>query len=134
VTDEAQLEGLRAWTHVIYGLHAWTVLTGLLTPALVVTMFLTGWPSIIAVVLSYLKRSEAAGSFLESHFRWLIRTFWFALPWALLGALLWITFLLIPLAILVWAVTGIWIAYRVARGWIALVQGRSLPMPATGSG
>ena len=134
MTDEAQLEGLRAWTHVIYGLHAWTVLTGLLTPALVVTMFLTGWPSIIAVVLSYLKRSEAAGSFLESHFRWLIRTFWFALPWALLGALLWITFLLIPLAILVWAVTGIWIAYRVARGWIALVQGRSLPMPATGSG
>jgi uncharacterized membrane protein len=132
VSGEAQLEGLRAWTHVIYGLHAWTVITGLLTPALVVTMFLTGWPSLIAVVLSYAKRGEAAGTFLESHFRWLIRTFWFALPWALLGLLLWITFLLIPVAILVWAVTGLWIAYRIARGWIALVQGRPLPQPGPG--
>lgn len=132
MSGEAQLEGLRAWTHVIYGLHAWTVITGLLTPALVVTMFLTGWPSLIAVVLSYAKRGEAAGTFLESHFRWLIRTFWFALPWALLGLLLWITFLLIPVAILVWAVTGLWIAYRIARGWIALVQGRPLPQPGPG--
>jgi uncharacterized membrane protein len=132
VSGEAQLEGLRAWTHIIYGLHAWTVITGLLTPALVVTMFLTGWPSLIAVVLSYAKRGEAAGTFLESHYRWLIRTFWFALPWALLGLVLWITFLLIPLAILVWAVTGIWIAYRIARGWIALAQGKPMPAPRPG--
>lgn len=134
MTGETQLEGLRAWTHVIYGLHAWTVIAGLLTPALVVTMFLTGWPSLVAVVLSYLKRGDAAGTFLASHFRWLIRTFWFALPWALLGALLWVTFLLIPVAILVWAVTGVWIVYRIARGWIALVQGRPLPAPAAGTG
>jgi uncharacterized membrane protein len=133
MTDEARLEGLRAWTHVIYALHAWTVIAGVLTPALVVTMFLTGWPSLIAVVLSYVKRGEAAGTFLQSHYRWLIRTFWFALPWALLGALLWITFLLIPVAILVWALTGLWITYRVARGWIALVQGRPLPQPGPGS-
>jgi len=55
--------------------------------------------AIIAVVLNYAKRAEATGSFLESHFRWQIRTFWFAVPWALLGAILWLTLLLIPLAV-----------------------------------
>jgi uncharacterized membrane protein len=127
VTDE-KLEGLRAWTHVIYALHAWTVLAGLLTPVMVVTAFLLGWPSLIAVVLNYVKRAEAAGTVLESHFRWQIRTFWFALPWALLGLVLWVTLLLIPFAILVWIFAGLWITYRVARGWIALVQGKPMPM------
>jgi uncharacterized membrane protein len=123
-------EGLRAWTHVIYALHAWSVVAGLLTPALVVTAFLLGWPSIIAVVINYAKRAEAAGTALESHFRWQIRTFWFAVPWALAGLVLWMTFLLIPVALLVWGLTGLWVAYRVGRGWIALVRGRAMPMPA----
>jgi uncharacterized membrane protein len=127
VSESDPLAGLRAWTHVIYALHAWSVLAGILTPALIVTAFLLGWPSIVAVVLNYVKRSEAAGTFLESHFRWQIRTFWFAVPWALLGAILWLTLLLIPLAILLWVVTGIWVVYRVTRGWIALANGRPLP-------
>lgn len=120
-------DGLRAWTHVIYALHAWTVVAGLLTPMLIVTAFLLGWPSLIAVVLNYVKRGEARGTYLESHFRWQIRTFWFAVPWALLGVLLFVTFFLIPVAIVLWAVTGAWVAYRVARGWAALIQGKPLP-------
>ena len=128
MSEQAKLEGLRAWTHVIYGLHAWSVLAGLLTPALVVTMFVTGWPSLIAVVLNYVKRSEARGTSLESHFRWQIRTFWIALPLLLLGILLWLTLLLIPVAFVLLGLTGLWIVYRVARGWIALVQGKPMPM------
>lgn len=127
--DAGRLEGLRAWTHVIYALHAWSVVAGLLTPALVVTAFLLGWPSIIAVVLNYAKRSEAVGTPLESHFRWQIRTFWFAVPWALAGLVLWMTLLLIPVALVLWGLTGLWVAYRVGRGWIVLVQGRPMPMP-----
>ena len=126
---DAHLEGLKAWTHVIYGLHAWSVLAGILTPALVVTTFLLGWPSIVAVILNYLKRSEAAGTPFESHFRWQIRTFWFAVPWALAGTVLWITVVLIPLAILLWVATGIWVAYRVIRGWLSLARGNPMPMP-----
>ena len=87
-----------------------------------------GWPSIVAVVLNYVKRSEAAGTMLESHFRWQIRTFWFAVPWALLGLVLWFTLLLIPLALLVWALAGLWVAYRVIRGWLALARGVPMPM------
>ncbi len=123
----SDLEGLRARTHVIYGLHAWSVLAGLLTPALVVTTFLLGWPSIIAVILNYAKRSQAAGTILESHFRWQIRTFWLAVPWAIAGLALFVTYVLIPLAITLWALTGLWVAYRVARGWIALLRDKPLP-------
>jgi uncharacterized membrane protein len=126
--EDRRLEGLRAWTHVIYALHAWSVLIGLLTPAFVLTAFLLGWPSLIAVVLNYIKRSDAAGTVFESHFRWQIRTVWYAIPGALLGLVLWITLLLIPVAILIWIATGIWITYRVARGWIALLRGQPMPV------
>lgn len=129
MTGGDRLEGVRAWTHVIYALHAWSVVAGLLTPALVVTAFLLGWPSIVAVVINYAKRADAAGTSLESHFRWQIRTFWFAVPWALVGLVLWMTLLLIPLALVLWGLTGLWVAYRVGRGWIALAQGRQMPMP-----
>ena len=60
------------WTHLIYGLHAFSLLTGILGAATVVGAFLTGWPSIIAVILNYVKRSDVRGTWLESHFRWQI--------------------------------------------------------------
>jgi uncharacterized membrane protein len=74
-------ESLITLAHVIYGLHAFSLVTGIITAATVVGAFLTGWPSIIAVILNYVKRREARGTWLESHFRWQIRTFWFGLLW-----------------------------------------------------
>lgn len=121
------LEGLKAWTHVIYGLHAFSVLAGIVTPMFVVTAFLLGWPSIIAIILNYVKRSEAAGTFLESHFRWQIRTFWFAALWCVIGLVLWVTLIGIPFAFALWVATGIWVAYRVIRGWLALSGEKALP-------
>ncbi len=107
-------------THVIYALHAFSVLTGIFGAASVIGAFLVGWPSIIAVILNYVKRSDVAGTWLESHFRWQIRTFWFALLWVLIAVAVGLTIvgLLLTAAILV-AVT-VWLVYRVARGWIAL--------------
>jgi uncharacterized membrane protein len=126
VIEQRNLDGLRAWTHVIYALHAWSVIAGILTPALVLTAFLLGWPSILAVIFNYIKRDDAKGTMYESHFRWQIRTFWFAVPWALAGLVLWMTLLLIPLAIVLWIATGIWVAYRVIRGWITLARNRPI--------
>ena len=60
----------------------------MLSPAMIVTAFLTGWPSIIAVILNYVKRSEVRGTWLDSHFSWQIRTFWFALLWLAIGGVL----------------------------------------------
>lgn len=115
-------------SHVIYGLHALTVVTGLMTPAFIVTAFITGWPSLIAVVLSYVKRGEARGTFLESHFRWQIRTFWFALLWLLVALLLAFTLIGIPLAFVLAACAGVWVLYRVVRGWLNLNERRPLPV------
>ena len=119
---------LLRWTQVIYGLHAVSLLTGILGAATVVGAFLTGWPSIIAVILNYVKRSEARGTWLESHFRWQIRTFWFGLLWISLCVLFIVATLGIGILI-AWvpmAVVGLWFIYRIVRGWMALGDGRPM--------
>jgi uncharacterized membrane protein len=115
-------EGLVTITHVIYGLHAFSALTGLLSPAFVVTAFLTGWPSIIGVIINYAKRDEAYGTYLESHFRWQIRTFWFALLWLALAGLLMLTVIFIPVAFVLLMLLGLWVLYRIIRGWLDLTD------------
>ena len=115
-------EGLIAWTHVMYGLHALSVLIGVTTAAFIVTAFVFGVPSIVAVILNYLKRAEAQGTFLESHFRWQIRTFWFTLLWLAVGMLFFITIIGALIAIPLFVAAGIWVIYRVLRGWLALKE------------
>ena len=115
-------DSLLTWTQVIYGLHAVSLAIGILGAASVVGAFLIGWPSIIAVILNYVKRSDVRGTWLESHFRWQIRTFWFGALWVALCGL----FVLFTLGLglfVVWIPLGfvaLWFIYRVARGWMAL--------------
>jgi uncharacterized membrane protein len=118
--------GLVSLTYIIYFLHLFSAVTGVLSPALVLTAFLTGWPSLIAVILNYAKRSDIRGTYLESHFRWQIRTFWFALLWLLFSGLLFLTVIGFPLAILLLCGTGLWILYRIIRGLLRLMD--ELPM------
>ncbi|HEX6726332.1 MAG TPA: hypothetical protein VF078_03185 [Nitrospira sp.] len=125
---ERTSDSLVTWTHVVYALHAFSLLTGIIGTATVVGAFLTGWPSIIAVILNYLKRSEARGTWLESHFRWQIRTFWFGLLWISLC----VAFIILTLGIgllITWlpmVLVGLWFVYRVVRGWVALGGDRSM--------
>jgi uncharacterized membrane protein len=116
------------WTELIYALHAFSLLTGILTAATVVGAFLTGWPSIIAVILNYVKRSEARGTWVDSHFKWQIRTFWFGLLWiSLCFAFIIVTFGIgILIAWLPIALVGCWFVYRVVRGWMALRDNRPM--------
>ena len=120
-------QGLVTLTHVIYALHAFSAVTGIIGSAFIVTAFLSGWPSIIAVILNYVKRSEVRGTWLDSHFSWQIRTFWFALLWVLIGAVLFATLIGVPVAIVLWIATGIWVLYRIIRGWLALTSQKTLP-------
>lgn len=123
-------EDLVTLTHVIYVLHAVSALTGLLSTAFIVTAFLTGWPSIIAVIINYVKRPDTRGTYLESHFRWQIRTFWFALLWVAVAVPIGITVIGLPLAWGIAIVAGFWVIYRIARGWLALADARPMPLPA----
>lgn len=122
-------DGLVTLTYIIYGLHALSALGGILTPAFVVTAFVSGWPSIIAVIINYVKRKEARGGYLESHFRWQIRTFWFAVAWVIVALLLAFTFVGIPFAIAVAWIAGLWVLYRIARGVLMLFDNRPMPVP-----
>ena len=116
------------WTQLIYALHAFSLLTGIIGAATVVGAFLTGWPSIIAVILNYVKRGDVRGTWLETHFRWQIRTFWYGLLWVGLCFL----FILLTFGIgilIAWlplAIVAFWFVYRVARGWMRLRDGRGM--------
>ena len=111
-------------THLIYALHTLSILIGVTSAATIIGAFVFGVPSIIAVIINYVKRSDARGTFLESHFRWQIRTFWFAALWATLGVLIWIVLAIVLIGFLIGPailmLTGLWVIYRVIRGWLAL--------------
>jgi uncharacterized membrane protein len=116
------------WTQVIYGLHALSLVSGIVGVATIVGAFLTGWPSIIAVILNYVMRGEVRGTWLESHFRWQIRTFWFGLLWISLC----LFFIIVTLGIgllVAWvpiAIVSVWFIYRIVRGWLALNDHRPM--------
>ena len=123
-------EGMVTLTHVIYALHAFSALMGILGPAFIVTAFLTGWPSIIAVIINYARRSDVRGTYLDSHFGWQIRTFWYALLLVIIVALLIFTVLGIPFAWILAVIAGLWVIYRITRGWVALINSEPMPVPA----
>jgi uncharacterized membrane protein len=112
------------WTHVIYALHGFGVALGVATSAFIVTSFLFGLPSILAVILNYVKRGDVRGTFLESHFRWQIRTFWYALLWIVVASLVSLPFMLVLIGfVTLWVAAiaiGVWVLYRVVRGWMRL--------------
>lgn len=115
-------------TYLIYGLHLFSAITGVMTTAFIVTAFLSGWPSILAVFLNYARRDAVRGTYLESHFRWQIRTFWFALLWLLLGAVLVLTVIGIPLSWVIVVIVGLWVLYRMLRGVTRLMDRRGMPL------
>jgi uncharacterized membrane protein len=115
-------------TYLIYGLHLFSAINGVLTSAFVVTAFLSGWPSILAVILNYAQRDATRGTYLDSHFRWQIRTFWFALLWLLVGAALVVTVIGIPLAWIMVVIVGLWVLYRMLRGLARLMDQQPMPV------
>lgn len=99
-------------THVVYALDAASLFIGL-----------TG---IVAIVMAYLKRDEARGGFLESHYTWIIRTFWIGLAGAIVGgATMW----MFGLGMIIVGAVIVWYIYRIVKGWLALNDGRAIPNP-----
>jgi len=105
MTDE---KSLKTTATVVYALQA--------------AGFFVGITWIVAIVIDYVKRDDARGTWLESHYRWQIRTFWWGLLWAVIGSIT----VLVLVGWLVLAVTAIWIVYRIAKGWLYLSENRPL--------
>jgi uncharacterized membrane protein len=108
--DAEKLKELKTLTLAVYALQA--------------AGFFLGITWIVAVVINYVKREEVAGTWLESHFRWQIRTFWFGLLWGVIGGIL--ALLLVGFAILF--ADGVWIIYRIVKGWLNLNDGKPMPV------
>jgi uncharacterized membrane protein len=122
---------LISYTHWMYALHALAAVIGISTPAFIATAFVFSIPSIIAVIMNYVKREDVRGTWLDSHFSWQLRTFWYAALWIVVISM--ISFPLILLLglglVTMWlgiACVGLWILYRVVRGWLALKDRRPL--------
>jgi uncharacterized membrane protein len=115
---------LISYTHIIYALHSLSVLIGLTSAVTIVGSFIFGLPSIVAVIMNYARQADARGTFLESHFSWQIRTFWFALLWVLVILALSLPLMLVAIGFLTlpagYVLLGIWVIYRIIRGWLAL--------------
>jgi uncharacterized membrane protein len=122
---------LITFTNVTYALHALGLALGAFGASTVVGSFVFGWPSIIAVVLNYIKRSEARGTWLESHFTWQIRTFWFAMAWTVVVGILGLVLAIVLIGFAIWAIglfaLGVWAIYRIATGWMRLQARRAVP-------
>jgi len=118
--------------HLVYALHALGLVIGAFGAASLLGSFLFGWPSIIAVIINYVKRGDVRGSWLESHFRWQIRTFWYALLWAVVVALVSIPLTLVIVGFGTWVIgmflLGVWAVYRIARGWLRLNNRQPMPV------
>ena len=108
--DEERQRSLKTLTMVVYGLYALTWFFGI--------------SAIVAIIVNYVKREDVAGTWLESHFRWQIRTFWFGLLWGALGA---ITFILVIGWFILFANT-VWLIYRIVKGWLNLNDGKPMPI------
>lgn len=121
-------ENMVTVTHLVYALHAFAVFSAVAGSAIIIFSFIASLPSIAAVIINYWNQAAVRGTWLESHFRWQIRSFWFAVMWVAVAVLLMLTVIGAPLALLLMLIAGLWILYRVVRGWWVLTQRRTLPM------
>ncbi len=114
-----------------YALFGVAAVVGVVSSGFHLIAPLMGIVGIVGVIVAYVKRSEAAGTWVWSHFRWLIRTFWYSLLWAVIGWMVLFTLGLIligiPIAVAIWVATSIWVLYRVVRGYLLFKESRAVP-------
>ncbi len=114
IFDESELQELKKYTYLVYILQA----VGFLLPL----------TAVIALIINYIKDDDARATWLETHFAWQKATFWWGLLWLAIGTgltIIWIGYLVLP-------VVTIWLIYRIARGWISLVDGKEMYLDRSG--
>ena len=103
--DDPRLTSLKHVTTAVYALQ--------------VASFFVGVTFLIALIINYVKRPDVAGTYLESHFTWQIRTFWYGLLWGILGFIS----LILVIGYLILVASMVWVLYRVIKGWLKLNEG-----------
>lgn len=124
-------QSLISTTLFVYALFGVAAVAGLVSSGFPLVAPLMGLIGIIGLILAYVKRGDAAGTWLQSHYRWLIRTFWFSLLWGIVGGLVLVILGLIligiPIAIGIWIAATIWVLYRLIRGYVLFKDSKPVP-------
>jgi uncharacterized membrane protein len=115
--------------HLVYALHTLAIVVGIVGAATVIGSFVGSLPSIVAVIFNYVKRGDARGTWIASHYRWQIRTFWFTLLWALIGWGLVLTIIGAVVGVPILIALTLWLMYRIGRGWLRLRDRRPMYTP-----
>ncbi len=108
ILDDEKTQSAKTVTTIIYALQA--------------ASFFLGITFIVAIIINYVKQSDVEGTWLHSHFRWQIRTFWFSLLWSALGV---ITFIFV-VGYFILLADAIWVIYRIVKGWLRLADGKEM--------
>jgi uncharacterized membrane protein len=116
--------------YLLFGIAAFVALVS--AGGLVVAAPLMGLLGIVGVIVAYVKRDDAKGTWVASHLRWLIRTFWYSTLWGVVGAIIYVLLFIVLLlgvllAHLIWGAASIWVIYRVARGYLLFKDNRPIP-------
>jgi len=122
---------LISMTLVVYALFGVAAVVALVTHVFPPIAPLGGIVGIVAIILAHVKRSDAAGTWLASHYRWLIRTFWFSVLWGVIGAIVFAVLLIVligpVIALAIWFATAIWVLYRLIRGYVLFSNSQPVP-------
>jgi uncharacterized membrane protein len=116
--------------YLLFGVAAFVALVS--AGGLVVAAPLMGLLGIVGVIVAYVKRDDAKGTWVASHLRWLIRTFWYSTLWGVVGAIIYVLLFIVLLlgvllAHLIWGAASIWVIYRVVRGYLLFKDNRPIP-------
>jgi uncharacterized membrane protein len=118
-------------TLLVYALFAVAAVLPLLAHGFPLILPLFGIVGIVAIILAYVKRGDAAGTWLASHYRWLIRTFWFSLLWGIIGAIIFVVLAIVLIGLVVgyaiWIATTVWVIYRLIRGYVLFKDSKPIP-------
>ena len=80
---------------------------------------------LIGVIIAYMQRDAAYGTWLASHFTWQIRTFWLGILYIVIG----IVTIPIIVGIVILCLIWVWSLIRTVMGWSAVSKGRPMTNP-----
>ena len=106
--NDQKIEAYKSTTTIIYALYLASLLVGVT------------W--LVAIIMNYIKKDDVKGTWLESHFRWQIRTFWFSLLWGIIGIVT--TTIIVGFFVLI--ANAIWFIYRMVKGLMRLSDNKPM--------
>lgn len=123
IIEVGDSDSLRTVGWVSYALHLIVAIAAVVPGAQVSILLL-----LIALLIDFVKRDDAAGTWQASHFSWRIRSVLWAGLLYVLTSWLWLLFL-VP-GWIAWSLISLWFLYRIVKGMVRMSASRPMDMGA----